>query len=57
MQSDPKTQVIARILDNPVYTPESGLYKRLAKVLGRLSLVDLSDLQTLLQCKTPDHKE
>jgi hypothetical protein len=48
-----KAVKIARILDNPVYSPESGLRMQLAKALESLSLVSLGQLEVIINCK--DH--
>ena len=47
----PKTKVIDRILNNPVYLPESGMRMKLAKVLERMSGSDLAALDTIIAMK------
>lgn len=49
-----KTQkdcVIDDILENRVYTPESGMIENLTKALNKLSLADLNGLLVIVKCK------
>lgn len=46
-----KAQVIARILENPVYMPESGMCSQVRSKLERLPLVTLNQLLIIVECK------
>jgi hypothetical protein len=48
---NPKAIVVSSILENETYTPDSGLYQRLALVLNRLPLGDLENLALLVSLK------
>ncbi len=49
--ADRKAAAIAAILDNPVYTPSSGLIVALTKSLGSLSENALENLQLVISMK------
>jgi hypothetical protein len=46
-----KKAAIAKILDNPVYMPDSGLIKRLATALARSSVSDLHNLELVISLR------
>lgn len=46
-----KVAIINKILDNPVYLPESGMRKNLVKSLTKLSLNDLQNLKLVIDLK------
>jgi len=46
-----KRDTIERILDNPTYTPESGIVKRLAVALAHMSADNLDNLELVIKTK------
>jgi hypothetical protein len=51
-----KQKLIAEILKNKVYLPESGLMQQLTAALGKVSLVNLNQLQVIVTEKMNDAK-
>lgn len=46
-----KQATIARILDNPTYTKDSGMIVKLARAMPRFSLDELSSLELIIEQK------
>lgn len=46
-----KKSLIAKILANPVYTPESGMYRVVEVALSKMSLEGLKGLTLILSLK------
>lgn len=52
-----KEKLVAEILENSVYLPESGVYQRLREQLLRLSKDDLGCLKLVIEIKVRDAEQ
>ncbi len=48
-----KADAIRRILDNPTYMPESGMYLSAAKALAKLPLGAVNSIAIIVSMKAP----
>jgi hypothetical protein len=47
-----KQKIIAEILENPVYMPNSGMYGMLKDALSKMPLYNLQNLELILRLQT-----
>lgn len=51
---DQKLAIVNRLLENSVYMPDSGVRQTVAKALTKLSLVNLTNLELIVNIKLQD---